>query len=260
MNSSSSTSPSPAASAASSQVAIVTGSSRGIGAAIATRLAADDYAVIVNYAGRAADAEKVVSDIASNGGRAAAVQADVSNPADVQRLFAETEARFGGVDVLVNNAGVMQPGLVSLANTDDALFDRLISINLKGTFNTLRAATSRIRSGGRIVNFSTSVVGLALPGYSVYAATKAAVETLTNILAKELRGRNISVNAIAPGPTATDLFFNGKTPEQIAHLAKLPPLERLGRPEDIANLVSFLVGPDGAWVNGQTIRSNGGVV
>ena len=261
MNNSSSITPSPAVSAASAKkVAIVTGSSRGIGAAIAKRLAADGYSVVVNYAGRAADADKVVTEIIAAGGTAVAIQADVANPLDVERLFTETESRFGGIDILVNNAGVMQPGLVQLANTDDALFDRLISINLKGTFNTLRAATSRVRAGSRIVNFSTSVIGLALPGYSVYAATKAAVETLTNILAKELRGRNISVNAIAPGPTATDLFLNGKTPEQVAHLAKMPPLERLGRPEDIADLVSFLVGPHGSWINGQTIRSNGGIV
>jgi len=154
----------------------------------------------------------------------------------------------------------MQPGLVSLADTDDALFDRLFAINVKGTFNTLRLAAKRLRPGGRIVNFSSSVVGLALPGYAVYAATKSAVETLTNIFAKELRGREISVNSVAPGPTATDLFLEGKTQEQIAHLAKMPPLERLGRPEDIAGVVSFLVGPDGGWVNGQTLRANGGIV
>jgi 3-oxoacyl-[acyl-carrier protein] reductase len=154
----------------------------------------------------------------------------------------------------------MQPGLVALVDTDDALFDRLFAINVKGTFNTLRLATKRLRSGGRIVNFSSSVVGLALPGYSVYAATKSAVETLTNIYAKELRGRDISVNSVAPGPTATDLFLTGKTPEQIEHLTKMAPLERLGRPEDIAGVVSFLVGPDGGWINGQTLRANGGMV
>lgn len=245
---------------AAPKVVIVTGSSRGIGAAIARQLAADGYAVVVNYAGRTADAEAVVAEITAAGGSALAVQADVAVPTEVERLFREATARFGGVDALVNNAGVIQPGLVPLANTDDALFDRLIAINLKGTFNTLRAAATQLRAGGRIVNFSTSVVGLALPGYSVYAATKAAIETMTNIFAKELRGRNISVNAIAPGPTATDLFLTGKTPEQVAHLAKLAPLERLGRPEDIAALVSFLLGPGGNWVNGQTIRSNGGIV
>jgi 3-oxoacyl-[acyl-carrier protein] reductase len=244
----------------SSKVAIVTGSSRGIGAAIARRLAAEGLTVVVNYAGRAADAEKVVQEIQAAGGHAAAVQADVSVAAQVAALFDQTETLFGGVDVLVNNAGVMQTGLVPLADTDDALFDRLLAINIKGTFNTLRVASKRLRSGGRIVNFSTSVVGLALPGYSVYAATKSAVETLTNIFAKELRGRNITVNAVAPGPIATELFLKGKTEQQVTDAGKWAPLERLGQPEDIAKVVAFLAGPDGAWVNGQTLRANGGMV
>ena len=175
-------------------------------------------------------------------------------------LFDRTETALGKVDVLVNNAGIMQPGLTPLADTDDALFDRLLAVNLKGTFNTLRAAAKRLRSGGRIINFSSSVIGLALPGYSIYAATKSAVETMTNIFAKELRGRNITVNAVAPGPTATDLFLKDKTEDQITHLAKLPPLERLAKPEDIAKVVSFLAGADGSWVNGQTLRANGGLV
>jgi 3-oxoacyl-[acyl-carrier protein] reductase len=246
--------------ATATRVAIVTGSSRGIGAAIARRLAADGFAVVVNYAGRVADAEQVVGEIVGAGGRAVAVQADVADPAAVGRLFDRAEAEFGGVDVVVNNAGVMQPGLVPLVDTDDALLDRLLAINIKGTFYTMRAAVQRLRKGGRIVNFSTSVVGLALPGYAVYAATKAAVETMTRILAKELRGRGISVNAVAPGPTATDLFFDGKTPEQIENLKKLAPLKRLGRPEDIAHVVSFLAGPEAEWVNGQTVRANGGIV
>ncbi len=242
------------------KVAIVTGSSRGIGAAVAKRLALDGFSVVVNYAGRAADAEKVAQEIRTAGGQVIAVKADVSIPADVAILFDKAEEAFGGVDVIVNNAGIMQPGLVPLADTDDVLFDRLFSINVKGTFNALRLAAKRLRTGGRIVNFSTSVVGLALPGYAAYAATKSAVETLTNIFAKELRGREISVNAIAPGPTATDLFIEGKTPEQMAHLAKMAPLERLGQPQDIAGAVSFLVGPDGGWINGQTLRVNGGIV
>jgi 3-oxoacyl-[acyl-carrier protein] reductase len=242
------------------KTAIVTGSSRGIGAAVAKRLALDGFSVVVNYAGRAADAENVVQEIRTAGGQAIAVKADVSIPTEIALLFDRAEEAFGGVDVIVNNAGIMQPGLVPLADTDDALFDRLFSINVKGTFNALRLAAKRLRIGGRIVNFSTSVVGLALPGYAAYAATKSAVETLTNIFAKELRGREISVNAIAPGPTATDLFIEGKTPEQMAHLAKMAPLERLGQPQDIAGAVSFLVGPDGGWVNGQTLRVNGGIV
>ena len=242
------------------KVAIVTGSSRGIGAAVATRLASDGFSVIVNYAGRAADAENVVQEIQTAGGQAAAVQADVSIPSDVSSLFDKAAEIFGGVDVVVNNAGIMQPGLVNLADTDDALFNRLIEVNVKGTFNSLRLAAKQLRHGGRIVNFSTSVVGLALPGYSVYAATKSAIETMTNIFAKELRGREISVNSVAPGPTATDLFLTGKTPDQISHLSKMAPLKRLGQPADIAGAVSFLVGPDGGWVNGQTLRVNGGIV
>ncbi|HEY5751619.1 MAG TPA: SDR family oxidoreductase [Chthoniobacterales bacterium] len=250
----------PTNSASLPKVAIITGSSRGIGAAIAKRLADDGLAVIINYAGRAGDAEKVVREIQARGGQAIAVQADVSKPVEVSALFDKAEEAFGGVDIIVNNAGIMQTGFVNVVDTDDALFDRLFAINVKGTFNALRIAAKRLRQGGRIVNFSTSVVGLALPGYAPYAATKSAVETLTNIFAKELRGREISVNAVAPGPTATDLFLDGKTPEQIAHMAKMAPLERLGRPEDIAGVVSFLVGPDGGWVNGQTLRANGGIV
>jgi 3-oxoacyl-[acyl-carrier protein] reductase len=242
------------------KVAIVTGSSRGIGAAIARRLAAAGHAVIVNYAGRAADADQVVTEIGAAGGRAAAVQADVSKPADVVRLFEEARAAFGAVDILVNNAGVMHPGLVPLADTDDELLDRILSINIKGTFYTMRQAAKELRPGGSVVNLSTSVLGLALPGYSVYAASKAAVETMTSIFAKELRGRDITVNAVAPGPTATELFFTGKTEEQIEKMAKLSPLERLGRPEDIAEVAAFLASPDGRWVNGQTLRANGGMV
>jgi len=243
-----------------SKVAIVTGASRGIGAAIAKRLAADGITVVVNYAGRASDAQAVVDAIEAAGGRAAAIQADVAVPAQVAALFDQTVTLFGGVDIVVNNAGVMQPGLVSLVDTDDALFDRIVAINLKGTFNTLRVAAKKLRSGGRIVNFSSSMKAIAAPGYSVYAATKAAVETMTNIFAKELRGRNITVNAVAPGPTATDLFLKDKTPEQVERLAKMPPLERLGQPEDISAVVSFLVSDAASWVDGQTLRVNGGII
>ena len=245
---------------AESKVAIVTGSSRGIGASVARRLAGDGISVIINYAGRASDATQVVQEIQATGGRATAIQADVSDPSSVARLFAETQKAFGGVDILVNNAGVMQPGLVSLADTDDALFERIVNTNLKGTFNTLRQAAKDLREGGRIINFSSSIIGLGQPGYSVYAASKSAVETMTKIFAKELRGRGITVNAVAPGPTATELFFKGKTEEQIESFSKLPPLQRLGRPEDIAEVVAFLTGPHGGWINGQTIRANGGVV
>jgi 3-oxoacyl-[acyl-carrier protein] reductase len=160
--------------------------------------------------------------------------------------------------VLVNNAGVLL--LTSVAEADDATFDRQVAINLKGVFNGLREAARRLRSGGRIISFSSSVVGLYQPTYALYAATKAGVEAMTHVLSKELRGRNITVNAIAPGPTGTDLFFKGKPQSVIDHLTKLSPLERLGRPEDIANVVAFLAGPDGSWINGQVIRANGGVI
>ena len=242
------------------QVAIVTGASRGIGAAIAQRLARDGYAVVVNYAGNTAEAEKVVAAIAAAGGTALAIQADVADPAAVRALFDLAIARLGRVDVLVNNAGIMPPALPSLAETDDATFDRLFAVNVKGTFNTLREAAARLQHGGRIINFSTSVIGLALPGYAVYAATKGAVEVMTNILAKELRGKAITVNAIAPGPTGTELFLNGKSPEVVERMARMAPLERLGQPDDIAAAVSFLAGPDGGWINGQTLRANGGIV
>ena len=240
------------------QVAIVTGASRGIGAAIAERLGRDGFTVVVNYAGNAEAAEALARSIEQAGGRALTAQADVADPAAVRRMFEAAETAFGGVDVVVNNAGIMQ--LARIADTDDALFDRTVAINLKGTFNVLREAAKRLRDGGRIINFSTSVVGTRLETYGAYTATKAAVEALTGILAKELRGRGISVNAVAPGPTGTDLFFNGKSPELVERLAKAAPLERLGTPEDIANVVSFLAGPEGGWVNGQVLRANGGLV
>jgi 3-oxoacyl-[acyl-carrier protein] reductase len=244
----------------SKQVAIVTGSSRGIGAAIAQRLAQEGYAVVVNYAGNAAEAQDVVGAIEGAGGSALAVQADVADATAVKAMFDAAIAAFGRVDVLVNNAGIMPPALPHLADTDDQTFDRLFAVNVKGTFNTLREAAHRLQHGGRIVNFSTSVIGLGLPGYAVYGATKGAVEVMTNIMAKELRGKNISVNAVAPGPTATDLFLNGKSDEVIQRMSKMAPLERLGTPEDIAAAVAFLASADGAWINGQTLRANGGLV
>ncbi|MGR9374093.1 SDR family oxidoreductase [Rhizobium leguminosarum] len=240
------------------KVALVTGASRGIGAAVARRLAKDGFTVVINYSGNAAPAEELVQEIEQAGGKALTAKADVSDAEAVRRMFDAAEAAFGGVDVLINNAGIMM--LSSLAEADDANFDRQIGVNLKGTFNTLREAAKRLRDGGRVVNFSTSVVGLKLETYGVYAATKAAVETLTAIMAKEMRGRNITVNAIAPGPVATDLFLNGKSDELIARMAKMNPLERLGTPEDIATAVAFLAGPDGGWINGQTLRANGGVI
>jgi len=173
-------------------------------------------------------------------------------------LFDAAEKAFGGADVVVNNAGIMT--LATIATSDDAMFDRLIAVNLKGSFNMMREGATRVRRGGRVINFSSSVVGLLQPTYGIYAGTKAAIEAMTSVLAKELRGREITVNTIAPGPTATDLFLNGKSPELVERLAKLSPLERLGQPEDIAAAVAFLAGPDGAWINGQTLRANGGII
>jgi 3-oxoacyl-[acyl-carrier protein] reductase len=168
------------------------------------------------------------------------------------------EAAFGGVDVLVNNAGIMR--LATIADGDDRLIESQIAINLKGSINAMREAARRLRNGGRIINLSSSVVGLNMPTYAVYTATKAGVEAMTHVLSKELRGRSITVNAVAPGPTATALFLDGKSPEVIDHMAKMNPLERLGKPEDIANTVSFLASPEGGWINGQVIRANGGMV
>jgi len=209
--------------------AIVTGASRGIGAAIARRLAKEGLGVVVNYVSSAHMAEALAADITAQGGRAVAVKADVTDAGQAATLFDACEARFGGVRVLVNNAGLMQPGMVPLAQTDGALFERIVSTNIRGG-NMLRLAATRMHEGGRIISLSTSVNRMALPGYSVYAATKSAVETMTAIFSKELRGRDITVNAMGPGPTATDLFFEGKTEGQIDAMAKLHPWSALPNP------------------------------
>lgn len=239
------------------KIAIVTGASRGIGAAIARRLASDDFTVVINYSGEAAPAEELARGIEASGGRALTAKADVSDAQAVARMFDAAEAAFGGVDVLVNNAGILKT--LPLAETSDAEFDRHFGINVKGTFNTLREAARRLNDGGRIINFSSTTLALNMPGYAVYNGTKAAVEAFTHVFAKELRGRNITVNAVAPGPIATDLFLNGKSDELVAQFAKMPPLERLGQPDDIASVVAFLAGPDAGWINGQILRANGGV-
>lgn len=240
------------------KIALVTGASRGIGAEVAKRLASDGFAVVVNYAASAAPAEALVREIEASGGKALAIKADVADGAAVSTMFEGAVEHFGGVDILVNNAGVME--LAPIAEMDDATFDRMVSINLKGTFNTLRAAAKHLRNGGRIINTSSSVTKLRQPTYGPYAATKAAVEALTGVMAKEMRGRQITVNAVAPGPTATELFLKGKPDQLIETIAKMSPLERLGQPTDIAAAVSMLAGPDGGWINGQTIFVNGGVI
>ena len=239
-------------------VAIITGASRGIGAVIAKQLASEGFAVVINYASSANEATALVAQLRQDGHQAIAVKADVANAADVKRLFDETEQQLGKVDVLINNAGVLK--VLPLAQHSDELYDQTFDNNTKGTFNTLREAATRLNGGGRIINFSSSTVGMNLPGYAVYIASKAAVESLTQVFAKELRGRQITVNAVSPGPVATELFLQGKTAEQIQTFSKMPPLERLGQPQDIANIISFLVSPAASWVNGQILRANGGLV
>ncbi|MFE9704791.1 SDR family oxidoreductase [Streptomyces sp. NPDC005930] len=244
--------------AADARVAVVTGGSRGIGRAVARKLAEDGLAVVVNYARGAAAADETVAAITGAGGRAVAVQADVAEEKEVAALFDRAEAEYGGVDVVVNAAGRMT--LSPIADLDLAALDAMHRTNIRGTFVVAQQAARRLRPGGAFIGFSTSVVGAQFPTYGAYAASKGAVEAMTMILARELRGRDITVNTVAPGPTATDLFLDGKTPEQIDRLAKTPPLERLGTPEDIASVVAFLGSPAGHWVNGQILRANGGLV
>jgi len=240
------------------RVAIVTGGSKGIGAAIARRLARDQLAVAVNYSRSRGEAEAVVAAIEAEHGRAIAVQADVSDPNAVRALFETTQAAFGGVDVLVNNAGMMQ--LAPIAEVQDEEFERQVALNLGGVFRGMREAARRLRDGGRIISFSSSVVGLYQPTYGVYAATKAGIEALTHILAKELGKRRITVNAVAPGPVETELFLKDKKEEQIRTIAGMNPFGRLGQPDDIASIVAFLASPEAGWINGQTVRANGGVI
>jgi 3-oxoacyl-[acyl-carrier protein] reductase len=237
---------------------IVTGASGGIGRAIAKRLAHDGFSVAVHYAGNSDKAEAVAADIRAGGGKAITVKADVANSEDVQRLFQETITAFGKLDVVVSSAGIMP--LSAIEKGDVAVFDRVIATNLRGTFLVMAQAAQHLTSGGRIIALSSSVVAKSFPTYGAYIASKAGVEGLVHVLANELRGRNITVNAVAPGPVGTDLFLKGKSEALINELAKLAPLERLGLPEDIAKVVSFLAGPEGGWINAQIVRANGGFV
>jgi len=241
-----------------SKMALVTGASGGIGRVVAKRLASDGLAVAVHYAGNPAKAETVVAEIKGARGKAFAVQADVAKPVDVERLFKQTLDAFGTIDVVVHSAGIMP--LLPIAGGDVETFDKVIATNLRGTFLLLAQAAQHVSSGGRIVAFSSSVIAKAFPTYGPYIASKAGVEGLVRVLANELRGRNITVNAVAPGQVETELFLKGKSDARIDELKKMNPLERLGQPEDMANLVSFLAGPDGGWINAQVLRANGGFV
>lgn len=240
------------------RVAIVTGASKGIGKALALRLAKDGLAIIVNYSSSQAAADDVVAEIEKAGGKAIAVKADVATSAGVTALFDATEKAFGCVDILVNNAGVMK--LSPLTETDDAEFEKHIAINLTGTFYGIREAGKRMRPGGRIINFSSSVVGVYGPGYGAYAASKAGVEAMTHVASKELGKRGITVNTVAPGPVETELFMTGKSEELVQNIIRNIPLGRLGQPGDIASVVSFLASGESGWINGQILRANGGMI
>lgn len=240
------------------KVALVTGASRGIGRAIAKRLADDGFAVALNYAGNHEAAREAVEEIQRSGGNATAIQADVGDADAVGELFGEVQRVYGRLDVVVHNAGIMAMG--PIAEESLAMFDRTVATNLRGAFLVLGKAAGVLFEGGRIIALSSSVVGKSFPGYGPYIASKAGVEGLVRVLANELKGRNITVNAVAPGPTGTALFLEGKSDELIAQLANMAPLERLGQPAEIASVVAFLAGPDGSWVNGQVLRANGGMV
>lgn len=239
------------------KTALVTGSSRGIGAAIARRLAADGYAVTINYLRSRDLAAQVASDIRAAGGTAIVEQADVSDAQALRRLFDKHQEAFGAVNVVVANAGIQRLG--TFADMRDEDYERLIDVNMKGVFHTLRESARRVADGGRIIAVSSGTTRMRPPAYGPYAASKAAVEVFVNILAKELAGRMISVNAVAPGTTDTTLFTDGKTPGQIAAFARMTPHQRLGQPDDIARVVSLLASERGAWINAQVVHANGGL-
>ncbi|RKN15012.1 SDR family oxidoreductase [Micromonospora musae] len=239
------------------RVAIVTGGSRGIGRQVVLELAEEGYALVVNYAGNKADADETMAALAATGAKAIAFQADVADENAVNAMFDAAEREFGGVDVVVNMAGIMP--VTPLVELDLDTLDRVIRTNLRGALLVTQQAALRVRPGGAIINTSSSITKFSRPGYTAYAATKGGVEAITLILARELRGRDITVNTVAPGPIDTELFLRGKDEETIARIAAEPPLGRMGTPEDIAPIVAFLAGP-GRWINGQVVYANGGAV
>jgi 3-oxoacyl-[acyl-carrier protein] reductase len=239
------------------RVAVVTGGSRGIGRSVVEQLAGDGLNVVVVYATNKSEAQAAVAAVESRGAAAIALGADVADEQAVSELFDEAERTFGGIDVVVNAAGKM--ALAALVEFDLAVLDQMHRTNIRGTFVVDQQAARRVRKGGAIINFSSSVIGRIVPTYTGYAASRAAVEAMTFILAHELRGRDVTVNAVAPGPTATDMFLDGTDQETLDRLANSVPLERLGTPADIAAVVAFLASPAGHWINGQTIRVNGGI-
>lgn len=238
--------------------ALVTGASGGIGKGIAERLGADGYPVVVHYAGSADKAEEAVKAIEAAGGKALAVKADISSASEVKQLFAQTASTFGEISVVVNSAGIMP--LAPIAAGDIDAFDKVIATNLRGSYLVMSEAANHVADGGRIITFSSSVVEKNFPTYGAYVASKAGVEGLTRVLANELGQRKITVNCVAPGPVATPLFLKGKSDEAIAGMGKMVPLGRIGEVDDIVGVVSFLVGPEAGWINGQVLRVNGGFV
>jgi 3-oxoacyl-[acyl-carrier protein] reductase len=242
----------------SGKIALVTGASRGIGRAIAQRLSRDGAAVAVNYVSNANSAEEVAAEIKAAGGNAIALPADVSKLEDIKRLFDQTIEHFGRLDILINNAGIRISK--NVAEIDEAEYDRLFAINVKGTFFACQLAARRLSEGGKIINISSAVTRMMLPGYSIYAASKGAVDQITRVLAKELGGCHITVNAVAPGPVDTELFRDGKSDEQVRQMAQMAALGRIGEIQDIADAVAFLAGDDARWITGQTIHVNGGFV
>lgn len=242
------------------KVALVTGGSRGIGREISVALAADGASVVVNYAGNEVAAEETVSLIEETGSKAIAVKGDVSKSADVKATFDKAVEAFGALHIVVHVAGILLPTYPSLLVTTEEEWDSTFATNAKGTFLVGKEAGNRLGPGGRIITTSSSLAGSLRPGYGAYSASKAAVEAFTKTLAKELRGKKVTANCVAPGPVATEMFFKGKTQQLIDMMSKEPPLERLGEPKDIAAVVQFLASDASEWVNGQVIRINGGVI